>query len=424
MERRNFLKGSLGVLGSTMMTGVFSTKLFGSALSKRKKLVVLFNHGGNDGINMLVPYGDPYYNVIRPNLAILPPDGSGSNAISLGENGRHDGIDFGLHPSMSGLKNIWDDGNIAFMPATHCGKNPNRSHFYQFSFLGEGKYTTDTHTSDGYGWVSRYMNNKYLLGPQNMQTFDFTAGYFNVFNGWETLGMKNPASAYYGMSKTHATQYIDKVLPLGSDDSSVEAQVSKLQSFTISQIRSIENYDFSSTPQNGALYPSSSLGTQLSQAATMFRNTPELEIIFINKGGWDTHSNQAVRHPTLLGDLSNSLYAFYTDMGTAMEDTTVLVLSEFGRTAHENASSNSEGELIPGTDHGHAFCSFVIGGQINGGIYGGWPGLNPETQLVSKRFLAEKVDYRDVISECLSLLEGGDPDSAFQGFTRTPIGFA
>jgi len=124
-------------------------------------------------------------------------------------------------------------------------------------------------------------------------------------------------------------------------------------------------------------------------------------------------------------DLSDSLGAFYTDMGTEMDNITILVVSEFGRTAHENDSKANDGTPTPGTDHGHAYCSFVIGGNINGGIYGGWPGLDPATQLAEGRYLAQKVDYRDVISECLSTLEGGTPEDAFEQYSsRTVVGFA
>ncbi len=423
MKRRNFLKSSLGILGSSILPSV---KLFASAVPKQKKLIVVFNTGGNDGINMLVPYSDSFYAQVRPSLAIPAPDTNNPNAaISLGDNGIHDGVSFGLHPAMSGLKNIWDDGNLAFMPATHCGPNPNRSHFYQFGFVGAGRYTTNTGLSDNHGWISRYMNHKYPLGPQDMQTYDFAAGALNVFNGWETLGISDPSSIYYGMNSAQANTYIDKVEALqGTYQTSTEETIAKLQAYTTGKLRELQQYNFTTPPQNGAVYPEDSrLAAQLSQTTTLLRSRAELEIVFLDNGGWDTHADQAERHNVLLGDLSDSLEAFYTDMGTEMENITILVVSEFGRTAHENDSKTNDGTPTPGTDHGHAYCSFVIGNNVNGGIYGGWPGLDPATQLAEGRYLAQSVDYRDVISECLSTLEGGSPETAFEQYTRTNVGF-
>lgn len=424
MKRRNFLKGSLGIVGGYMFTSAINTKLFASAIPKQKKLIVIFNSGGNDGINMLVPYSDPYYAQLRPNLAIPVPDGTANSAINLGDAGVHDGTSFGLHPSMSSLKSIWDDGNLAFMPATHCGPNPNRSHFYQFGFVGAGRYTSNVGLTDGYGWISRYMTQKYPLGSQDMQTYDFSGGAFNVFNYWDTLTISDPASVYFGMNQGTANTYINKVQAIKGSSSKLDADIASMQKYTISKIRELQQYNFYATPQNGATYPEySTLGRQLSQTATLFRNRPELEIVFIDNGGWDTHSDQQTRHPALLGNLSDSLSSFYTDMGSEMDNITILVVSEFGRTVHENKSTTNNGIFTPGTDHGHAYCSFVIGGNVNGGIYGGWPGLDPDTQLAEGRYLAQTVDYRDVISECLTTLDGGSPEAAFENYTRTNIGF-
>jgi uncharacterized protein (DUF1501 family) len=118
----------------------------------------------------------------------------------------------------------------------------------------------------------------------------------------------------------------------------------------------------------------------------------------------------------LLRDLGQSMAAFEQDMGDRMEDIVVVTMSEFGRTAHENGNR--------GTDHGHANCMLVMGGNVKGGkVYGKWPGLAPE-QLNEERDLALTTDFRDVLGEAVySHLGNRSIRSVFPNYNGSPDNF-
>jgi uncharacterized protein (DUF1501 family) len=130
------------------------------------------------------------------------------------------------------------------------------------------------------------------------------------------------------------------------------------------------------------------------QIAQLLKANLGVEAAFADIGGWDHHQNEGGAEGQLAGRLrefSQSLSAFWTDMGTQAEEVVVVTMSEFGRTARENGTR--------GTDHGHANVMFVMGGAVRGGrVYGRWPGLAPE-QLNEGRDLAVTTDFRQVLAE-------------------------
>jgi uncharacterized protein (DUF1501 family) len=172
-------------------------------------------------------------------------------------------------------------------------------------------------------------------------------------------------------------------------------------------------------PENGAQYPPGRLGQTLRQVAQLHKADIGLEVTFVDVGGWDHHVNEGGAQgqlANLLRELGQSLAAFSQDMGDRMEDTVVVTMSEFGRTARENGNR--------GTDHGHANCMFVMGGPVKGGkVYGKWPGLRTE-QLYEGRDLALTTDFRSVLGEIISR-HAGTPrlDAVFPGFDNDPRKF-
>ena len=133
---------------------------------------------------------------------------------------------------------------------------------------------------------------------------------------------------------------------------------------------------------------------------------------FSDIGGWDHHVNEGNTQGQLanvLREFSQSLAAFWIDLGDLAEDTVVVTMSEFGRTARENGNR--------GTDHGHANVMFVIGGPVRGGkVYGRWPGLE-QSQLYEGRDLAITTDFRRVLGEAVFTHLGNKAlDSVFPGF--------
>ncbi|MGH9691875.1 MAG: DUF1501 domain-containing protein [Candidatus Acidiferrales bacterium] len=167
-------------------------------------------------------------------------------------------------------------------------------------------------------------------------------------------------------------------------------------------------------PENGADYPKSHFGKSLMEIAELFKVGVGLEVAFLDSGGWDHHVNERGvqgQLSNLLRDLGQGLAAFHQDMGDRMSDVVFVSMSEFGRTAHENGNR--------GTDHGHANCMFVMGGNVQGGkVYTRWPGLS-EGQLNQGRDLAMTTDYRSVLGEIISRHVGErNLDAVFPGFAN------
>jgi uncharacterized protein (DUF1501 family) len=152
----------------------------------------------------------------------------------------------------------------------------------------------------------------------------------------------------------------------------------------------IKNYK----PANNAVYPNTALGNSLKQIAQLIKMQIGLELAFTESGGWDTHFNQGTdtgifaRNVT---DLSNSIIAFWTDLGQYQDDTLLMTMTEFGRTVHQNGTG--------GTDHGRASCNFILGSDVNGGkVHGEIKPLTVEN-LEDGRDLEVTTDFRSVFSE-------------------------
>jgi len=379
MNRRIFLKSS-----AMAMVGVGSTPVWLSralyaadAPSPRKKiLVAIFQRGAVDGLNVVVPHGEPRYYEMRPTIAIARP-GSGDNAaIDL------DGF-FGLHPSLKSLKPIYDSGKLAVVHAVGS-PDPTRSHFDAQDYMESGtpgrKATTD-------GWLNRALPAEQKKSP--VRAVSFSADLPRTLRGRNdavaiaNLGdfqVRDPQGATTFESMYSST--VDKVLN-GTGRETFEA---------VKLMQAIQKQSY--TPAGGARYPNGRLGQSLKQIAQLIKSDVGLEVAFTDVGGWDTHVNEAPQLTRLLAEFGDALAAFYQDLGDRMADVSVVTMSEFGRTARENGNR--------GTDHGHANVMFAFGGDIQGGkIYGEWPGLADE-QLYENRDLNLTTDFRDVLGELVT----------------------
>jgi uncharacterized protein (DUF1501 family) len=166
-------------------------------------------------------------------------------------------------------------------------------------------------------------------------------------------------------------------------------------------------------------YPNTDFGNNMKQIAQLLKANLGVEAAFTDINGWDTHQNQGAVSGQLsdrLREFSNSIAAFWKDMGDQAENVTVVTMSEFGRTAKENGTG--------GTDHGHANVMFVLGADVKGGkVQGKWPGLEPE-QLNEGRDLALTTDYRQVLSEVVThTLSASNVDLVFPGARLQPNSF-
>lgn len=402
VSRRYFVKSGAVVLAGigTAFGGLpsFLVRAAATSGSRNKTLVVLFQRGAADGLNIVVPHGESRYYDLRPNIAI-PAPGKGVSAIDL------DGF-FGLHPALGPFKKLFDDGLLAVVNAAGS-PDATRSHFDAQDFMETGtpgvKSTRD-------GWLNRYLQVHEARLETNFRAVSLTTQLPRI------LGGAAPALAIADLSKfgipgRHAAVVQKGLERLYADAG--DALLTPTASDTFEAVDALARLDAGAyRPANGATYSGRGLGKSLRQIARLIKADVGLEIAFAEIGGWDHHVNEGGAEgqlSNLLGRFAGDVAAFVADMGQRMDDVVIVTMSEFGRTARENGSR--------GTDHGHANALFVIGGPVKGGkIYGSWPGL-ADDRLHEGRDLALTTDFRVVISE---LLEGhlgaAKLDDVFPGY--------
>jgi len=399
LTRRIFLKNGTLALVSLGFAPEFFTRAVQAARAKRKVLVTVFQRGAVDGLNMIVPFGEPAYYRARPSIAI-PKPGAPDGALDL------DGF-FGLHPRMASLQPFFTRGELAIVNAT--GSNdPTRSHFDAQDYMESG---TPGRKSTRDGWLNRYLHARdhekasafravsltqqlprALQGPAPALAID-QLGRFGLRAGDRGDAMQTSFEAQYAAAA-------DSLLkPTGHE--AFEA---------VKQLKSVDLAKY--TPEHGAVYPNSGYGQALKQIAQLIKADMGLEVAFAESGNWDHHANEGPQIANRLGDFATGIAAFGTDLGDRMADVMVLTMSEFGRTVSENGAR--------GTDHGHGNAMLVIGGNVKGGrVYGKWPGLERE-QRYEGRDLAITTDFRDVFAEVLTgHLGAKDINSVFPGHRAT-----
>jgi len=406
ISRRYFIKNSgIAMLGMAALPSFLQRAVAAIGGPGKKKMVVLFQRGAVDGLNVVVPFAEPRYYELRPTIAIPQPSQGGADAaIDL------DGF-FGLHPNLQPLHPLFQNGQLAIVQAVGS-PDPTRSHFDAQDFMESGtpgvKATQD-------GWLNRSLQatpepqaspfRAVAFGPYLPRTLEGSAPAVAIPD-LKQFKMYGPQTVEGGFESMYA-QTLDQALR-GVGQETFEA---------IDQLKKIDPDSYQ--PENGAQYPNSRFGKSLQEIAELFKANVGLEVAFLDSGGWDHHVNEGGvqgRLATLLTDLGQGIAAFHQDMADRMEDIVFVSMSEFGRTAHENGNR--------GTDHGHANCMFVMGGGVKGGkVYTRWPGMN-DGQLYQDRDLAVTTDYRSVLSEIISKHLGNrDLATVFPGFSNDPNGY-
>ncbi len=372
--------------------------------SNRPILVCLFQRGAVDGLNMIVPHGDPLYYRERPRIAVPAQD-----VVDL------DGY-FGLHPRLAALKPLWDSKSLA---AIHAIGSPDatRSHFDAQDYMESGtpgvKATPD-------GWLNRYCRHDrehqdtpfraVAFGPELPRILAGTAPSLAI-DDLHAFGMRAPQPAVRDrLTRAFEQLYAGSATGLLSS-SSQEA----FEAVQLLQQADPARYQ----PANGAEYPRGRFGKAMLQIAQLIKADVGLQVAFADVTGWDTHVNQGASEGQLaarLADFGQALAAFARDLGEKLRDVVVLTMSEFGRTIRENGNA--------GTDHGHATAMLVLGGPVNGGrVLGTWPGLDAARRFEG-RDVAVTTDFRDLFAEILSRHLGArDLPAIFPGFAPDPTRF-
>jgi uncharacterized protein (DUF1501 family) len=384
--RRGFLKnGALALVGTAAIPSFLTRAVMAQATAasaSRKKLVVVFQRGAADGLNIVIPHAEPSYFQMRPTIAVPQ-----QQIVDL------DGF-FGLHPAMASLKPLWDGKHLAIV---HAAGSPDmtRSHFDAQDYMESGtpgiKATED-------GWLNRALqaeDERWRETETPFRAVALTAEMPRTLEGRvRALALNNVRDFHVGGARTPANASFANSFE-GLYDESSDTALRGAGREVFEAARMLQATDPARyTPAAGAEYPKGGFGDSMKQIAQLLKADLGVEAAFADIGGWDHHQNEGSVDGQLAGRLrefSESLSAFWRDMGAQAEDVVVVTMSEFGRTARENGTR--------GTDHGHANVMFVMGGPVKGGrVYGRWPGLAPE-QLNEGRDLAVTTDFRQVLAE-------------------------
>ena len=410
-SRRYFLKqGGVALVGLSAMPAFLQRAAAATVMPNKKALVVLFQRGAADGLNIVVPFGESDYYRMRPTIAIpAPKRGAADGAIDL------DGF-FGLHPGLAPLEPLFHKGQLAIVHAAGS-PDPTRSHFDAQDFMESG---TPGAKSTEDGWLNRAIEGvpeenaspfrAVAMGPNLPRTLQGTAPAIALPDLRQFKVMAQAAGmgrVVEGGFEAMYAQTVDKALQ-GTGTETFEA---------IDLLRKADPEKYQ--PEHGAEYPTSRLGRSLEEIGQLLKADIGVEVLFVDCGGWDNHVNEGGvqgQLSNLLRDLGQGLAAFHQDLGDRMENIVFVTMSEFGRTARENGNR--------GTDHGHANCMFVMGGEVRGGqVYGKWPGLG-DHQLNEGRDLALTTDFRSVLGEVLTRHVGvADLKPVFPGFDNNPRKF-
>ena len=407
ITRRIFLQRSaLAVVGTAAIPSFLTRAVLGTDIPQRgKRLVVIFQRGAADGLNIVVPHGEAAYYSMRPSINIPK-----NAVVDL------DGF-FGLHPALSPLQPLWNQRHLAIVHAAGSPDNT-RSHFDAQDYMESGtpgvKATED-------GWLNRSLHalpelsagndafRAIAMGPSLPRILSGSEPAVAVNNINEFgVGGRNPQAQ--PLSNTFEAMYaqsVDSVLH-GTGQETFEA---------VKMLKSADPSRY--TPAPGANYPRGHFGDGLRQLAQLIKANLGVQVAFADIGGWDHHVNEGNTQGQLanvLREFSQSLASFWTDLGDLAGETVVITMSEFGRTARENGNR--------GTDHGHANVMFVMGGPVRGGrVYGRWPGLE-QSQLYEGRDLAVTTDFRRVLGEAVSQhLGNSNLGRVFPGFDNQPSKF-
>jgi uncharacterized protein (DUF1501 family) len=424
MDRRVFLKsGALSLVTIGLSPSFLRRTAVGMELpraARGKTLIVLFQRGAADALNVVVPFGDAAYYAARPQLAIgSPARASGvAGAIDL------DGY-FGLHPSLTPFKALWDRGMLT---PVHAVGSPSatRSHFdaqdYMETATPDRKGTTD-------GWLNRYLAvqgtcescspapakaGTKATPASPFRAVSLTAQMPRILEGPSaTVAMNSIQEFSIRTPGGDAEKRLEALYRTGSADLVHGSGSEMFEALKVLRAANPQQY----RPAAGVEYPRSQFGQRLLAIAQLIKAGVGLEVAFADIGGWDTHVNQGAANGQLaqrLNDFSQSIGALVADLGDRMDDVVILTMSEFGRTVRQNGTG--------GTDHGHAGAMFVIGGSLASPkkVLGKWPGLKPE-QLYEGRDLALTTDMRVVFSEIASKHLGATAlDRIFPGYAVQP----
>jgi uncharacterized protein (DUF1501 family) len=418
VTRRQFVKGGVAAFTVTFAAPEFLSDLARAQGAHVRNLVVLYLSGGNDALSMLVPYNDPFYYSRRPTLAI--PAGQ---VLQIGSDSSR--VALGLHPRLTGLRQIFEQGRLAFIQRTGY-EGQSRSHF-----LGTDIWSSaDPNNSQGLGWLGRYLDT-FPSPVDPLIGWNTTGAVPHVLQSARTAvpSISNPATYAFSSPNSGAeanaerlaAQRVSSHLPVNRPELAFVYSSTAAAMATLGRVASVAQY----TPS--VAYPNTGLGQALRAVAGAMSRDIGTKIFYVTTGGFDTHSAQNTNaangtYFNLMATLNDAVFAFYSDLQNQglLQDTLLVTFSEFARRINENGSQ--------GTDHGAASTMLVLGGRVNGGFYGTAPNLAPDpanpTLENSAADVHYQVDFRSVYARVIDNWLGADSTRLLNGnFRQTNLTF-
>lgn len=418
VTRRQFVKGGVTAFTVSMAAPAFLSDIARAQGASRRNLVVLYLSGGNDALSTLIPYTDPFYYSRRPTLAV-----PAANVLQVGAD--RSGKALGLHPRLTGLRQIFDAGDLAIFQRTGY-PNSSRSHF-----LGTDIWSTaNPANSSGTGWLGRYLDAlpdpvDPLVGwstvrelPHSLEGRKVGVPAIPSVAGYAFSSPNSGAEATYSRA-TMAN--IASHVPVDRPHVAFVNSTSTAALATLDRVASVASYT------GTVAYANNGLAQALKAVGGAIARGIGTKVFWVQTGGFDTHAGQGTNqangaYSNLMGTVGDSLLSFYNDMRNQglLQDTLVLQFSEFGRRVIENGST--------GTDHGAAGVMMALGGGVNGGLYGTAANLNPNNVDGSLENSGNDVryetDFRAVYARVLDQWLGANSVSILGGdFRNSALSF-
>ncbi len=343
---------------------------------ERRTLVVIFLRGAADGLALVPPVTDDHYYRARPRLGIAAKD-----AVKLDDR-------FALHPKLRALESAWGDGDLAIVHA--CGtEDQTRSHFEAQDLMEHGGVVAG-------GWLGRYLRTRPVESRGALACVAVGKALPECLLGAPAVTVMQSLEEFSIAGRTPAFgSQLERLYAMQRGQLGAAARDTFEALVRIEAMRTT-TYQ----PGNGASYGRDEFAGGLSQVARLIKADVGLEAASIDLPGWDSHFAQQGQVEGLAGRLADGLAAFRRDLGARMATTTVVVMTEFGRTVEENSAF--------GTDHGRGSALWVMGGGVRGGkVHGAWRGLAPEN--LERRGVLEGYgdlpvlnNYRNVLASVLT----------------------
>lgn len=326
-------------------------------------LLLLELRGGNDGLNTVIPYGDPRYYDARPRLAIPR------------EQVKQLSTELGLHPALEPLMPLWEGNELAVVTGVGYD-HPNRSHFRSIEIWETGSDSAQTLDD---GWLARLFARHALPERFTAEGIVLGRGEAGPLAGGHSriVTLQDPQEF---LQQAELARPVDQLTT-----NRALAHILEVQREIARASGDLEQR-LKQAPPPSVPFPATRLGKQLEIAATLMSARVPAAVIKVTHGSFDTHAGQLNQHQRLLQELAEALTVFRANLRQMdlWDRTLVMTYSEFGRRVAENGSQ--------GTDHGTAAPHFFMGGRVKGGLYGSQPPLAD----LQAGDLRHRVDYRSL----------------------------